>query len=121
MSNLHYDSADDREVAATPLPTTQHPVVKIPFSLVIDGRTYAGRGLSLVDAEATGLVTPQMLHEKRLVTLQFAFVGFNVSFNVDAQVTAVSVETGTVAIRFLEPTGPHLPQLRYLMNAYIGG
>jgi hypothetical protein len=57
----------------------------------------------------------------QVVLLVFNFPGYSVSLPVDAAIGAGSPEAGTVTLRFLEPTGPHLPQLRYILNSYVGG
>lgn len=99
----------------------EHPVIRLPFNVVINGRSFAGNGLSIVGAEATGLIDPQLHGRVQLVTLVFNFPGYAVSLPVDAAIGAGAPESGTVTLRFLEPTGPHLPQLRYILNSFVGG
>lgn len=99
----------------------EHPVIRIPFNVVINGRSFQGNGLSIVGAEATGLIDPQLHGRVQVVLLVFNFPGYSVSLPVDAAIGAGSPEAGTVTLRFLEPTGPHLPQLRYILNSYVGG
>lgn len=100
---------------------SEHPVIRMPFNVVINGRSFAGQGLSIVGAEATGLIDPQLHGRVQLVTLVFNFPGYAISLPLDAAIGAGSPEAGTVTLRFLEPTGPHLPQLRYILNAFVGG
>lgn len=100
---------------------SEHPVIRLPFSVIINGRSFAGQGLSIVGAEATGLIDPQLHGRVQLVTLAFNFPGYAISLPVDAAIGAGSPEAGTVTLRFLEPTGPHLPQLRYILNSFVGG
>lgn len=99
----------------------EHPVIRIPFNVVINGRSFQGNGLSIVGAEATGLIDPQLHGRVQVVMLVFNFPGYAISLPVDAAIGAGSPEAGTVTLRFLEPTGPHLPQLRYILNSYVGG
>jgi len=99
----------------------EHPVIRIPFNVVINGRSFQGNGLSIVGAEATGLMDPQLHGRVQVVLLVFNFPGYSISLPVDAAIGAGSPEEGTVSLRFLEPTGPHLPQLRYILNSYVGG
>ena len=99
----------------------EHPVIRIPFNVVINGRSFQGNGLSIVGAEATGLIDPQLHGRVQVVLLVFNFPGYSISLPVDAAIGAGSPEAGTVTLRFLEPTGPHLPQLRYILNSYVGG
>lgn len=114
--------------ASTPAPqptdfaaATEHPVIRMPFHVVINGRSYIGNGLSIVGAEALGLADPHFDGSVQLVTLVFNFPGYAISLPVEAAVGAGTPEAGTVSLRFVEPTGPHLAQLRYLLNAYVGG
>jgi hypothetical protein len=100
---------------------SEHPVIRMPVNVVINGRSFAGQGLSIVGAEATGLIDPQLHGRVQLVTLVFNFPGYAISLPVDAAIGAGSPEAGTVTLRFLEPTGPHLPQLRYILNSFVGG
>lgn len=99
----------------------EHPVIRLPFNVMINGRSYIGNGLSVVGAEATGLIDPQLNGRVQVATLVFNFPGYALSLPVDAAISASDTETGLLNLRFLEPTGPHLPQLRYILNAYVGG
>lgn len=99
----------------------EHPVIRLPFNVLINGRSYIGNGLSVVGAEATGLIDPQLNGRVQVATLVFNFPGYALSLPVDAAIAASDTQTGMLNLRFLEPTGPHLPQLRYLLNAYVGG
>lgn len=96
-----------------------HAVVDLPFTAVIDGRQFRGQGLSLVSAHVVGLlgaVTPGL---PRIVRLVFDFDGFAVTLVVLADLRQVA--SGEVDLDFAEPSGPHLPQLRHILNAYIAG
>lgn len=127
MTDVHADVANATLARRTPPPhqdfaaQSEHPVIRLPFSVVINGRSFAGNGLSIVGAEATGLIDPQLHGRVQVVTLVFNFPGYSISLPVDAAIGAGSPEAGTVSLRFLEPTGPHLPQLRYILNSYVGG
>lgn len=100
---------------------SEHPVIRLPFSAIIDGRLFEGDGISLVGAHAQGLVSPQLEGEHRLVTLVFPFTGFNVTLPVEASLSTTSSASGKLALHFTNPAGPHLPQLRHLINSYISG
>lgn len=99
----------------------EHPVIRLPFNVLINGRSYIGNRLSVVGAEATGLIDPQLNGRVQVATLVFNFPGYALSLPVDAAIAASDTQTGMLNLRFLEPTGPHLPQLRYILNAYVGG
>jgi len=100
---------------------SEHPVIQMPFSAIVDGRMFEGDGISLVGARAQGLVSPQLEGEHRLVTLVFPFAGFNVTLPVEASLHTTSSASGKLALRFSNPTGPHYIQLRHLLNSYISG
>lgn len=116
----------EADASVQPKPTnfagdSEHPVLQIPFTVIIDGRSYKGAGLSLVSAFAKGLATPALEGQRRIAMLRFNFGGYTVNFPVDVDIETTSSATGLVALRFLDPTGPHLPQLRYLLNAFVAG
>jgi mannuronan synthase len=98
-----------------------HPIIDVPFSAEIDGRNYRGHGLSLVLAEIGGLLDPSLNGQSRLIHLLFAFDGFTIALSLDATVQGVDRDAGRAAVRFRDPTGPHLPQLRHILNSYIAG
>ena len=98
-----------------------HPVVDLPFTAVIDGRQFRGRGLSLVAAYVAGLMDPAALNAVRIARLVFQFDGFAVSLDADVEVRESSVGSGEVELIFIRPTGPHLPQLRHILNSFIAG
>jgi hypothetical protein len=99
----------------------EHPVIRLPFSVLINGRSYAGTGLSIVGAQATGLAEPHLDGKVHFAILVFNFPGYAISLPVQAAVSAGNPEAGTVSLRFVEPTGPHLPQLRYVLNSFVAG
>jgi predicted RecA/RadA family phage recombinase len=98
-----------------------HPVVDLPFTAIIDGRQFRGRGLSLVAAYVSGLMDPQAVKSTRIVRLVFQFDGFSVTLVVDADVRENSDSSGVSELSFIHPTGAHLPQLRHILNAFIAG
>ncbi|MFN7090497.1 MAG: pilus assembly protein PilZ [Allorhizobium sp.] len=100
---------------------TEHPKTNIPFVTVIDGRQFSGRSLSLVSATVSGLAGPELEGKERIAVLRFDFDGYTISLQVDVRISRTHAETGEVRLDFLEPTGEHLPTLRYLLNSYIAG
>ncbi|MFN3635792.1 MAG: pilus assembly protein PilZ, partial [Rhizobium rhizophilum] len=100
---------------------TEHPKTNIPFVTVIDGRQFTGRSLSLVSATVSGLAGPELEGKERIAVLRFDFDGYTISLQVDVRISRTHAETGEVRLDFLEPTGEHLPTLRYLLNSYIAG
>lgn len=100
---------------------TEHPKTNIPFIAVIDGRQFSGRSLSLVSASVSGLAGPELEAKERIAVLRFDFDGYTISLQIDVRISRTHTETGEVRLDFLEPTGEHLPTLRYLLNSYIAG
>ena len=98
-----------------------HPVIDLPFTAVIDGRQFRGRGLSLVAAYVAGLMDPAALNAVRIARLMFQFDGFAVTLVVDVEVHEAAPGSGEAELIFIRPTGAHLPQLRHILNAYIAG
>ncbi|MDG3042780.1 efflux RND transporter periplasmic adaptor subunit [Roseicyclus marinus] len=97
----------------------EHPLISMPFTAYIDGRQFAGKALSLVEAQVSGLAEQGLEGGNRLVRLAFEFHGFSVSLAPLMRIERVS--SGSLILHFTEPTGPHLPQLRYILNEYISG
>jgi alginate biosynthesis protein Alg44 len=98
-----------------------HPVVELPFTAVIDGRQFRGQGLSLVAAYVSGLMDPATLNTTRIIRLVFQFDGFSVMLVVEAEVRKSARGPGEAELIFMRPTGPHLQQLRHILNAFIAG
>ncbi len=97
----------------------EHPLIDIPFTVYVDGRQYSGAGLSLVEAHVTGLADPALENQKRLVRIAFDFGGFSVSLHPEVRIVRESAQG--LVLRFIDPTGEHLPQLRHILNDYISG
>ncbi len=104
------------------LTAAEHPMMPIPYEMFIDNRRYQGTGLSVVSGRAQGLPRRDMNGQRALAMLQFVFEGFTVS--LEAEVTlhfAPADDVNALSFTFTDPTGPHLPQLRHIMNSYIAG
>lgn len=113
------DAVRSLDGAASRTGGNEHPLITIPFTAYIDGRQFAGKGLSLVEAQVNGLADQGLEGGNRLVRLAFEFQGFSVSLNPLMRIERVS--SGHLILHFAEPTGTHLPQLRYILNEYISG
>lgn len=115
------DPATDTAPLQLPPTKGDHPVLSLPFTVGIDGRNHAGRGLSLVSAEISGLVDPALEGSIRLVRLIFPFNGFTVVLSLRARIQHVEPGEGRATLVFLDPAGEHLPQLRHILNSWIAG
>ncbi len=100
----------------------EHPVCPMPFTVKIGEDTLEGAGLSLTHAYVRVPVTPDdsMLGTKHLAHIQFVFDGFQIDLTPEVLIARGRDHT-EVALEFADPTGPHLPQLRYVINSFIAG
>ncbi len=99
----------------------EHPSINLPFSVVIDGRTYDGLSVSMAQAKVSGLAAPGLTQATRLAMFRFDFGAFVFSLPIAVIVDMANSETGQLALTFSEPAGPHMPQLRYILNAWLAG
>jgi alginate biosynthesis protein Alg44 len=99
----------------------EHPMLDIPFLVGIDGRQFKGARLSLVMAEISGLMDPALAGTTRLMRFVFPFKGFSVTLEILGEIQAMDRDKGAATVSFVDPAGPHLPQLRHLMNSFIAG
>jgi hypothetical protein len=121
-SPLRPDTFSGRDAEALPPflgGGNEHPLIDIPFVVYVDGRQYAGDGISLLEAHVVGLADPALENQERLVRIAFDFGGFSVSLHPKARILRDSPQH--LVLRFTEPTGDHLPQLRHILNEYISG
>lgn len=120
--NIIREASADHRPAEMPLVflgSNEHPLMEIPFSVYVDGRQYSGEGISLVEARVKGLADPALENQERLVRIAFDFGGFSVSLH--PKVLILRDTPQRLVLRFTEPTGEHLPQLRHILNDYISG
>ncbi|WP_321340021.1 hypothetical protein [uncultured Cohaesibacter sp.] len=101
--------------------TSEQAILQMPFSVVIDGRQYEGDGISLVNAYVKGLASRDYGQIIKPATFRVPFDGFQVTMAIEVVMVCVDDVTGLYRLDFLNPTGPHLPRLRYILNAYIAG
>lgn len=101
---------------------TEHPVLPVPFTAQIGEAKFNGTGISVTAAyvDLQGAISPTVIGTRQAVRLRFDFGGFTVTLFVEASVTA-NATGDELTLQFIDPTGPHLPQLRYILNTYIAG
>lgn len=99
---------------------TEHPVLPVPFTAQIGEAKFSGTGLSVTAAyvEPREAVAPTLIGSRQAVRLRFDFGGFTITLFPEARITGSDEE---LTLQFIDPTGPHLPQLRYILNTYIAG
>lgn len=100
---------------------TEHPVLPVPFTAQIGDAKFEGTGLSVTAAYVAPMqsVPDGMVGGRTAVRLRFDFGGFTITLFPEALIKRGDGEELT--LQFLDPTGPHLPQLRYILNTYIAG
>ena len=69
--------------------------------------------------DVPGPVERNVIGRQLTCKLQFDFDGFTV--NLFPVVRVAQDHDRQLSLQFLDPTGPHLPQLRYILNSYIAG
>jgi hypothetical protein len=114
-----FSGRDEQALPAFLSGGNEHPLIDIPYVAFVDGRQYSGEGISLVEAHVVGLADPALENQERLVRIAFDFGGFSVSLHPKARILRDSPQR--LVLRFTEPTGDHLPQLRHILNEYISG
>jgi len=98
----------------------EHPMLTMPFSIVLGNEVYTGQRISVTHIEIEA--DPQSSLRKGttdLATIQFPFQDYAIT--MAASVMVASARDGKATLLFSEPTGPHLAQLRYIMNSFIAG
>lgn len=99
----------------------EHPSINLPFTVVIDGRSYEGVSLSMAAAKINGLAAPGLTQGTRLAMFRFDFGTYVFSLPIAVIIDKANTDTGELDLTFAEPAGPHMPQLRYLLNAWLAG
>jgi hypothetical protein len=120
------DHSDIRPEHAAPIPADflfdrEHPVLPVPFTLYLPEGMYQGRGVSLTSVHLEPNPGGGMgrVGSRHLAKLEFNFEGF--ALDLFPEITVLSVTSDEVVVQFSDPTGPHLPQLRYILNSFIAG
>lgn len=120
------ETTEDAKPQGKPLPADfgyddEHPLLDVPFSLSVNGQRYSGETISLMQMHATcdeGAKLGKGSHH--VAILHFAFESFSVTLHPEITVLS-EAEDGASVFQFTNPTGHHLPQLRYILNSYIAG
>lgn len=116
-----------QDSTSAPLPPdfayeNEHPVIPVPFKATLGDARLDGVALSVTAAYVAinGKIDPAWRGHREVITLQFDFNGFSITLFPEV-VIAGSRNDGEMTLQFLDPAGPHLPQLRYILNSYIAG
>lgn len=101
------------------LTSDEHPLLAVPFAAEVDGVACDGERVSLVEM----IVRPDAPLEpgrRWIARLHFTFRGFELTLAPEVVVRESGAD-GRARLEFADPTGPHLPQLRYVINGVIAG
>lgn len=119
IAKKHQD--DTTEIPTEFVYEDEHPVLTIPFIVRVGSQKFNGVGISLtaayVQSPEIGGLEDDSTH---IVELTFLFENFSVTIRPEV-IVGKSREAGELTLQFLNPTGDHLPQLRYVLNSYIAG
>jgi hypothetical protein len=101
---------------------TEHPVLPVPFSATMGEARLTGTGLSATAAYVAieGSLDERWINHRAPVRLAFDFEGFAITIPADMRI-AGSRKAGEMTLQFTDPLGPHLPQLRHILNSHIAG
>lgn len=101
---------------------SEHPVLALPFSATLGEAQLEGTGLSVAAAYVAidGALDERWINHRAPVRMLFAFEGFSVTLEAQVMI-AGSRRPGEMTLQFLDPLGPHLPQLRHILNSHIAG
>ena len=101
---------------------SEHPVLAVPFTASMGEARLDGTGLSVAAAYVAidGALDPRWTGHRAPARLQFAFDGFSVVLEAEVMI-AGSRRPGEMTLQFTDPLGPHLPQLRHIVNSNIAG
>ncbi|MEM8631915.1 MAG: hypothetical protein AAGF74_11800 [Pseudomonadota bacterium] len=102
--------------------SNDHPLLSVPYELIVGDRHFEGARISLLGGLALGTPGAELTNRPNVALFRFVFRGFSVSFTAEVILKPLGrPESGEFAFSFVEPADDHLPQLRYLLNAYVAG
>ena len=100
----------------------EHPRVALPFSVQLADRLYEGVSLSVTRIMVRGVLPPDLVFKAQNSTIHFDFRSFSAVLNLTLRPLRSSGADGPeIALLIEDPTGDHLPALRYLINSQIAG
>lgn len=100
---------------------TEHPEIPVPFTVQIGEERLEGSRISVAAAYVKTPVplNPSFQGSRHVVKLSFVFEGFAITLT--PEIVIAGFQDDEVKLQFIDPAGPHLPQLRYILNSYIAG
>ncbi|MGB3244746.1 MAG: hypothetical protein WBB25_09435 [Sulfitobacter sp.] len=98
----------------------EHPMLTMPFTLRIGDSVFEGKRISVTAMEVVSQGESFTHGSRALATINFPFEDFAITLMADVTV-GPGGDGSIIELLFSEPTGAHLPQLRYIMNSFIAG
>lgn len=98
----------------------EHPTVSLPFSLKISGQEFQGASISMTTIQVMAQDEVFLIKgTKHAARIQFDFKNFSVS--IYPEVVVVGEFKDELVLKFADPTGDHVAQLRFVLNSFIAG
>lgn len=99
---------------------SEHPAVSLPFSLYVYGQKFVGKKISVTTIQLHARDEIFLIKGTRhAVRLQFEFQNFSLS--IYPEVVVAGENKNELVLKFADPTGDHVAQLRFVLNSFIAG
>lgn len=98
-----------------------HPLLDMPFTVSFGGRNFSGTQISLVEAVIHDVQNTDIEASSCLAVFLFPFNDLVIGLKIDIDIYRDEQTHDTLLLKFSDPTGAHLAQLRYILNSYIAG
>lgn len=98
----------------------EHPMLTMPFTVRFGNQILDGQRISVTQLEVSGYQGEPPVGARNICVIRFPFQDFSITLN--AELVVQQGANGDIAVlMFTDPTGPHLAQLRYIINSFIAG
>lgn len=99
---------------------TEHPAVSLPFSVNVCGQQFVGASISMTTVHVMARDEIFLIKGSRhAARVQFDFQNFSVS--IYPEIIVVGEVNDELILKFADPTGDHVAQLRFVLNSFIAG
>lgn len=99
---------------------SEHPAVSLPFGLKLCGENFVGSRISMTTIHVMANDEIFLIKgSKHAARIQFDFKNFSVS--IYPEVVVVGEYGDELVLKFADPTGDHVAQLRFVLNSFIAG
>ncbi|MEM6306246.1 MAG: hypothetical protein AAF744_16130, partial [Pseudomonadota bacterium] len=98
----------------------EHPMLSMPFTVRFGEHILEGERISVTHIEVSGYLGEPPAGGRNIGVIRFPFQDFSITLNAELIVQPGTAD-GEATLMFTNPTGPHLAQLRYILNSFIAG